>query len=159
MEIASISTLKKELGILPPDEVLKICMRIVKYKKENKELLHYLLFEAYNEDSYINSIKNEIDLHFAEVNPNQLFYAKKSIRKILKFTTKYIRYSGRKRTEIDLLIYFCKKLKNSGVSIKKSNTSLYNLYHRQVQKIINAILTLHEDLQFDYEEELKELIE
>jgi hypothetical protein len=156
MKAASISTLKKELITLPPKEVLKICMQLVKYKKENKELLHYLLFEAYDEQGYIDSIKIEIDQQFSEINTSHLYFAKKSIRKILKITNKYIRYSGQKRTEVDLLIYFCKKLKKSGISIR-SSAALHNLYLGQVQKIKKALSMLHEDLQFDYNDEIKGL--
>jgi membrane-anchored protein YejM (alkaline phosphatase superfamily) len=128
-------------------------MRLVKYKKENKELLSYLLFDANNELEYIRSIKDEIDVQFNEINRSQLYYAKKSIRKILKITTKYIRYSGNKQTEVELLIYFCTKLKHSGVPIKSSN-SLSNLYLNQVRKIHTSIGALHEDLQHDYMEEI-----
>jgi hypothetical protein len=156
MKSASVSTLKKELITLPPGEVLKICMQMAKYKKENKELLHYLLFEAYDEKGYIDSIKKEIDQLFSEINTSHLYFARKSIRKILKITNKYIHYSRQKRTEADLLIYFCLKLKNSGIPIR-SNVSLHNLYLGQVQKIKKAISMLHEDLQFDYEDEIKGL--
>jgi F0F1-type ATP synthase delta subunit len=158
MKAASLSTLKKELSTLPYSEVLKICMQIVKYKKENKELLNYLLFEANNESEYISSIKNEIDQYFQEINTSHLYFAKKSIRKILKMTNKYIRYSNQKQTEVDLLIYFCTKLKKSKIPIMAS-TSLNNLYVGQVQKIIKTVLTLHEDLQFDYESEIKILMD
>jgi adenine specific DNA methylase Mod len=131
-------------------------MQLVKYKKENKESLHYLLFEAYDEQGYIDSIKKEIDQQFSEINTSHLYFAKKSIRKILKITNKYIRYSGQKRTEVDLLIYFCTKLKKSGIPIR-SSASLHNLYLGQVQKIKKALSTLHEDLQFDYKDEIKGL--
>lgn len=153
MKTSTISTLKKELATLPHSDVIDICMRLVKYKKENKELLSYLLFDANNELEYIRSIKDEIDVQFNEINRSQLYYAKKSIRKILKITTKYIRYSGNKQTEVELLIYFCTKLKHSGVPIKSSN-SLSNLYLNQVRKIHTSIGALHEDLQHDYMEEI-----
>jgi hypothetical protein len=156
MKTSSLSYLKKELSTLPYGEVLKICMQIVKYKKENKELLNYLLFEAGNEHEYIKNIKNEIDEYFLEINFSHIYFAKKSIRKILKITNKYIRYSGKKQTEADLLIYFCLKLKSSGIPIRKS-TSLSNLYETQVQKIKKAVATMHEDLQFDYAQEIKQL--
>lgn len=156
MIVASVSTLKKELSTLPHEETLKICMRLVKYKKENKELLHYLLFEAFDESGYIGSIKSEIDRHFSEINTSHTYFIKKSIRKILKITNKYIRYSGRKRTEVDLLIYFCLKFKESGIPIR-SSTALYNLYFGQVQKIKKSVATLHEDLQYDYKDEIKGL--
>jgi len=156
MKVASISTLKKELSTLPPEEVLKICMQLAKYKKENKELLDYMLFESHDEPGYIEGVKYEIDLLFLEINTSHLYFAKKSIRKILKITNKYIRYSGHKRTEVDLLIYFCMKLKKSGISIR-SSTALHNIYLGQVQKIKKAVATLHEDLQFDYKDEIRQL--
>lgn len=154
MKAASISVLKKELSLLPPKDVMEICMRLAKFKKENKELLSYQLFEANDEPNYIISVKSEIDAQFAEINRSTMYYIKKSIRKILRTTHKYIRYSGIRRTEVELLIYFCTKLKTSGIPINAS-TALSNLYQAQFQKIENALATLHEDLQYDYEQELK----
>jgi len=148
--------LKKEISTLPNSDVIDICMKLVKYKKENKELLSYLLFDANNELEYISSIKKEIDLQFADINLSHLYFAKKSIRKILKTTTKFIRYSGHKQTEVELLIHFCAKLKKSRIPIRSSN-SLSNLYLNLVRKIRLAINALHEDLQHDYEEEMAAL--
>jgi hypothetical protein len=156
MRASSISILKKELATLPHSDVIDICMKLVKYKKENKELLSYLLFDANNEPEYIRNIKAEIDLQFSEINLSHLYFAKKSIRKILKTTTKYIRYSGHKQTEVELLMHFCAKFKKSGISIRSSN-SLSNLYLNQLRKIHVAISALHEDLQHDYLEEITAL--
>lgn len=156
MKASSISTLKKELSTLPHSDVIDICMRLVKYKKENKELLSYLLFDANNELQYIRNIKEEIDLQFAGINLSNLYFAKKNIRKALKTTNKYIRCSGQKQTEVELLIHFCTKFKKSGISIRSSN-SLSNLYLNQVRKIRVTIDALHEDLQHDYLEEITAL--
>jgi hypothetical protein len=156
MKAASLSTLKKELANQSEDDVLKICMRLARYKKENKELLNYLIFEAYDEAGYIDGIKSEIDHLFNEINKSNQYFAKKSIRKILRITNKYIRYSGIKRTEVELLIYFCSQLKNSGIPLR-SSASLHNIYLRQVQKLKKALASLHEDLQFDYQDEMNKL--
>lgn len=156
MKASTVSTLKKELNTLPAGDVLELCMKLVKYKKENKELLSYLLFDANNEPEFIRNIKDEIDIQFAEINRSQLYFAKKSIRKILKNTNKYIRYSGNKQTEVELLIHFCTKLKQSGIPYKSSN-SLQNILINQLRKIHTAIGSLHEDLQHDYLVEIKEL--
>jgi membrane-anchored protein YejM (alkaline phosphatase superfamily) len=153
MKASTISTLKKELNTLPLADVVEMCMKLARFRKENKELLSYLLFDAGNEMEYISSIKSEIDQQFTEINRSQLYYAKKSIRKILKNTTKYIRYSNHKQTEVELLMHFCTKLKRSGIPFQSSN-SLYNLYKNQVRKVQAAISTLHEDLQHDYKQEL-----
>ena len=156
MKASTVSTLKKELNTLPAGDVLELCMKLVKYKKENKELLSYLLFDANNEAEFIRNIKEEINLQFTEINRSQLYFAKKSLRKILKTTNKYIRYSGHKQTEVELLIHFCMKLKHSGIPFKSSN-SLLNIFKNQVRKIHIAIGSLHEDLQHDYLEEIAEL--
>ncbi|MCE4565347.1 hypothetical protein INQ51_13600 [Maribellus sp. CM-23] len=156
METASVSHIRKELTNLPPEALQELVLRLARFKKENKELLSYLLFEASNEEEYVRQVKEEIDLEFLSMNRSSYYLAKKTIRKVLKTTTKYIRYSGKKETEIELLLYFCKKLKQSKLNYK-ANRVVFNLYLNQVKRIQKAISDLHEDLQFDYREELEAL--
>ena len=157
MKAASISEIKKELNELPNHLVIELCLRMAKYKKENKELLNYLLFEAGNENQYVENIKVEMDLQFAEINKSTIYLAKKSLRKILRTANKYIKFSGNKRTETEVLLYYCYKLNKSGINYKKYPV-LLNIYERQILKIKKAISTLHTDLQCDYEKELEEII-
>jgi hypothetical protein len=114
------------------------------------------LFESASEPSYIESVKREIDEQFDQINKKNYYFIKKSVRKILKNTRKYIRYSQKKQTEVELLIYFCTKLKRLSPSVQK-NTALMNLYKRQIDTIIKKVSLLHEDLQYDYGIELSEL--
>lgn len=157
MKAAYISHLKQELKNRSANDLLEICLRLARFKKENKELLTYLLFEAQDEQAYIESIKEEMDQQFEEINKSNIYFAKKSIRKIVRSTNKFIRYSGNKQTEVELLIHFCKRLKACGIPLNKS-VALSNIYIRQIQKIKKSISTLHEDLQYDYGEELKLLL-
>ena len=157
MKTASISQIKQEIRTRSSDELLEMCLRLARFRKENKELLTYLLFEVQDEQDYIESVKNEIDRQFQEINKSNIYFAKKSIRKIVRTTNKFIRYSGRKQTEVELLMHFCRRLKDSGIPMSKS-IALGNIYMRQIQKIKKTISTLHEDLQYDYGEELKPLL-
>ena len=157
MKAATLKELKTELNTLHPAQVLNLCMHLAKYKKENKELLTYLLFEAYNERPYIKEVKDQIDEQFEDVNKSSLYLAKKTLRKILRTTNRFIKYSDSKQTEVELLIYFCKKIRKSGMPLR-ANTALGNLYQRQIKRINKALATLHEDLQYDYSEEMKPLI-
>lgn len=157
MKAASLNELKKELLNLEPNRLVDICLRITKYKKENKELLTYLLFEADDEQNYIESIKELIDEQFDLIPKNNLYQGSKMLRKTLRTTNKFIKYSGQKETEAELLIYFCRRMRKSGLRIL-SSTALTNLYQQQLKKINKAIEKLHEDLQFDYQKELDELI-
>jgi len=156
MKVATLKELKAELETLYPAQVLDICMHLIKYKKENKELLTYLLFEAKEEQSYIKGIKDLMDEQFAGLNKNNLYLSKKTLRKILRTTNKFIKYSGSRQTEVELLIYFCKMIKNSGIPLL-SNTAMGNLYMRQVRKVNKAVAALHEDLQYDYSAEIRSL--
>ena len=157
MKTASISEIKQELTNASSKELLELCLRVIKYKKENKELLTFLLFEAHDLPSYTENIKREMDEQFALINQSTLYLAKKSLRKILKTTNKYIKYTASKEAEVELLIYYCNKIKASGIRIKKS-VALTNLYNNQVKKIKAVIETLHEDLQHDYNREIEELL-
>ena len=65
MKAASLSEIKKELLGQDESTVQELCMRLAKYKKENKELLTYLLFEAHNEPTYIENVKEELNVMFA----------------------------------------------------------------------------------------------
>ena len=157
MKAATVKELRVELNNRSSKELVEICLSLSKFKKENKELLTYLLYEADNETGYIQNVKIEIDSQFEEVNRKSYYFIKKSIRKILRNIKKYIRYSKKKETEIELLIYFCQKLKEFKPSIRK-NDVLSNLYFRQINMIKKILPKLHEDLQFDYNEEIEELL-
>ncbi len=156
MKAATVVQIKKELQHRNPDELLQLCLRLSKFKKENKELLTYLLFEADDEAGYLETVKTEVDLWFSEINTNSYFYIKKSVRKILRNLKKYIRYSGKKETEVELLLHFCDNLKTFSPSIQR-NTTLLNIYQRQLDYVQKKITALHADLQYDYGLLLEEL--
>ena len=156
MKAATVSQLKKELSFRSPEELLELCLRLSKFKKENKELLTYLLFESIDEERFIESVKTEIDSEFKNINTKNFFYIKKSIRKILRLIKKYSRYSLKKETEAELLLYFLQKMKSFRPSINR-NTTLMNLYQRQLVSVKKLISALHEDLQYDYQLELEDL--
>ncbi|MEI6575353.1 MAG: hypothetical protein WCO63_04165 [Bacteroidota bacterium] len=149
MKTFTTKELKEELINCSPAEMLEICLRLAKSKKENKELLTYLLFESSDELSYIKNIKTEIDEQFSLINKSSYYLIKKSTRKILLNIKKYIRFSKNKETEVELLLYFCDKLKHFKPSIHK-NTRLVNLYEGQIDLIRKKLTSLHEDLQYDY---------
>jgi hypothetical protein len=149
MKIASVNEIKQELAHASQKELLGICLQLAKFKKENKELLTYLLFESHDLQGYINNVKKEIDEQFIEINRSNLYYAKKSLRKILRVINKYIRHTGSKEAEVEIRLHYCQSLKGSGIRIDKSNT-LKNLYAGQIKKIKAAIETFHEDLAYEY---------
>lgn len=149
MTFASLAEIKKELQQTDADLLQALCLRLAKYKKENKELLGYLLFESQNEPSYIRQIKEDIDLLFEELKDRNLYIVKKMLRKILRYTNRHIKYSTNDETDLELRIYFCEKVKAAKIPLATSAT-LLNLYQGQLKKIKAIVSKLPEDLQSDY---------
>ncbi|HKH62301.1 MAG TPA: hypothetical protein VKA49_15770 [Flavitalea sp.] len=153
MRTASVNEIKQELNTLKPSEVKELCLRLARYKKENKELLTYLLFEAHNEQQYIQSVRHEVDEIFDTLPNSNLHLTKKTLRRILRSLNKYGRHTGSTQSQIEMLLHFCKKLKESRIPIQKS-VAIGNLYFQQLKKINKLLDTIHEDLRFDYTKQL-----
>jgi hypothetical protein len=158
MKPVTVSVLKQELKTHSQHELIELCLKLAKFKKENKELLTYLLYDAEDEDGYIREIKEEVDLGFEEINKANLYYIKKGCRKNLKQIKKYIRYSKKKETEAELLLYFCIKIKELQPK-QRSSQQMINMYERQLAMATKAMSTLHEDLQYDFKLEIEQLEE
>ena len=156
MKAASLAEIKRELKQRSPEELLTICLRLGRFKKENKELLTYLLFEAGDELSYIKLLKEDIDDMMEEINMTHLYYVKKGLQKIVRSINKSLRYSGQKQTEVEVRLHFCRSIRDSGIAIHRHNT-INNLYYREIKRIDKALTSLHEDLQADYRYELEKL--
>lgn len=157
MKSGSLSDIKKELQELEPKQLAELCIALAKYKKDNKEYLDYLMFESHDKNGFITQVKQLVDENFAELNPDtNLYYAKKSLRKILRIINKYIKYVGDKATAAELHIYFCRKLKESKIPVEKS-ARLVNLKAAEIKKIKTLVGALHEDLQYDYLKDLEEI--
>ena len=156
MKVVSLSEIKQELQGLNAKEIAELCLRLARYKKENKELLAYLLFDAQDPDTYAMHIKESMDELFKEVNISNLYLAKKTLRKILRQINKHIRFTLNKQTETELRIHFCLTLKASGIALQK-NKALNSMYMNQIKKIRTALTGLHEDIQYDFMKQVAQL--
>jgi hypothetical protein len=152
-----LQQIKKELQHLPQEHLAELCLRLVRYKKENKELLAYLLFEAHNEQDFIESIKAEAGFMFSQL-PSQNYFTAKGLRKILKMLTKYTKFIGSKTAEIELLLNFCQNYMQYVVK-QTSHKPIRLILTRQMDKMRTAIAKLHEDLQFDYSQDYNALLD
>ena len=156
MKAATINELKQELLNESPTKLAELCIRLARFKKENKELLTYLLFEAHDTTTYIISVKQEMDIQFETINKSNVYFVKKALRKILRITNKFIRYSSSAIVETELLIHFCSTVKELSSAIN-NNPVISNIYQNQLKKINRTIAAMHEDLQYDYIKEVKNL--
>jgi len=156
MKSATINEIKRELAELEADRLREVALRLAKYKVENKELLTYLLYEASDEEAYVTGGRREVDEAFKALTNTNLYYYKKSVRKILRQVNRLSKYSGVPQTELSLRLQFCRSLRDSGVEFQKSPV-MANIYAGQVKLISKLHASLPEDLQADYGEEIRRL--
>ncbi|MEM8734049.1 MAG: hypothetical protein AAGG44_07500 [Planctomycetota bacterium] len=149
MKAATISQLKKELVKLEHDELLNVCVRLAKFKVESKELLTYLLTKADDEIGYAGELCDEIDELLSS--PGKIH--KKTLRKVVRWMNKCLRFSGDKETELQVRIHFCRRIKEMRIGFGGCRVS-QNIYAMQLKKIATAIEKVHPDLQYDFQQQL-----
>jgi len=154
MKAATAKEIRQELNERTPKELLDFCLRLSRFKKENKELLTYLLFDSADEEGYRQSVIVDMDEKFSLLNRSRLYLMTKGVRRILRDLRKYIRYSGNKETEVELLLHYCTKLK----AVKPNrHSAIQGLYDRTILGAEKKIEKLHPDLQYDHYQRVKEL--
>lgn len=158
MQSNSLQEIKKELKELNQIQLSEIALQLAKYKKETKEFLGFLLFQSNDKELFKEQVKQEIDELMARISlDNNLYFAKKSLRKILRVIAKYTRYMAEDKTmAIDFKLHFCETLKKSGIRLAESD-AIMNLYYHEIKKIETLVLKLHPDLQNDYKLEIENL--
>lgn len=148
--------IKKEIQHLPNAQLAELMLRLARYKKENKELLAYLLFEAHDEAAFIEKVKAEAGFMFSQLSSIS-YNAAKGMRKILRLLGKYSKFMASKGAEIELLINFCENYLEYADK-RTSYKPLRLILIKQVDKVRGLIGKLHEDLQFDYQDSYNQLI-
>jgi hypothetical protein len=157
MKVYGLADIKKELQFQDKTVLMELVLRLARYKKENKELLAYLLFEADNERSFIENVIAENGFMFSQL-PSNNYQMAKSMRKILRLLNKYIKFMGSKEAEIEFFISFCRNYIQYA-DRRGSYKPMRLIFTRQLEKIQKAIEKLHEDLQFDYTQDYNAMLE
>jgi len=152
-----LQDIKKELQHLSNLQIAELCLRLARHKKENKELLAYLLFEADNETAFIEKVKAEAGFMFSQL-PVRSYDAAKYLRKILRLLGKYSKFMASKEAEIGLLLNFCANYVQYA-DRRTSYKPLRLILIRQIEKVRTAIGKLHEDLQYDFINEYNLLLD
>jgi hypothetical protein len=149
MESPKLNNIRKELNHLPKEVLAEYCLKIAKYKTENKEFLNYLLFYSDNNELYIAEIKKMLDEGFSDL-PYSDYTATKVLRKLTRLMNKHIKFMGNKALELELALYFCHLFIEKS-SPKTHHKPLIGLLFRQLKRIEKLIPKLDEDLQFDFQ--------
>lgn len=156
MKIPSLAQLKKELSYLNEKELVDLIIDLSKFSRDNKSYLFFKLSEKDNPGLYLEMVQEELELDFQTARGDHSYYAKKSAQKLRRKMNKLLKLSKVKTDQIEVLLFFCEKLKEYGF-LRHRNQVLDNIYQMQLGKAVKLISGLHEDLQFDYEGRVEEL--
>jgi hypothetical protein len=156
MKIGSLAEIKKELTFLDTKELSVLLLDLAKFSTDNKAFLYFKLFERENPRLFVELVQEEIDFEFEKANTRNYHLAKKAAQAIRRKLNKSLKLTKDKEILIELIIYFCEKLKLYGF-LEFRHPVIDNLYRVQVGKIEKLISGLHEDLQYDYTEKVQEL--
>jgi hypothetical protein len=156
MQPASIEDIKKELQQQQPKTVLELLLKLARFKKENKELLTYLLFEKGDEAGYVQSIKLEIDDLISQVDGAPYTVSKKVLRKIPRIINKQIKYMASKPAAAELHLHFSRQLQGLA-GLPTGRAIPEKLFMQQLGKLEKLMPSLDEDLRHDYEKQVAEM--
>jgi hypothetical protein len=156
MNSPKLSELKKELGFKDALALQTLCLRLAKYKTENKELLHYLLFYEDRKEDYVLEVKNLMDIEFNDLHPS-IYYVTKQLRKLTRIMNKHIKYIADKNVETELALYFSELFIDHPI-VNSSHKALIGLLFRQLKRTSKLIAKLEEDLAFDYQQQFDALL-
>lgn len=158
MKSASSKDIKSELEQLDHAELSAICLRLARFKMENKELLTYLLFQAQDETGFVLDCKDAIKDAFDGINDSNLYLLKKSIRKIIRHTEKKVRYSGKDSTAAELYLELLLYMNKYETQMKQS-VVIRNMYLSLSKKLRKIVDGMHEDLQYDFTKSMRSVVQ
>jgi hypothetical protein len=157
MQIPTLAQIKKELGYLPEKELIEVILELSKFSRENKSFLFFKLNEKDNPGLFVEMATEDLATEFQNARSDHYYYAKKSAQKIRRKMNKLLKLSKNKPDQIEVILFFCEQLKENGF-LDHRHAVLDNLYQMQLKKAVKLIDGLHEDLQFDYEGRVEELL-
>lgn len=147
---------KKEIAKLDAKTLANICIRLAKYKIENKEFLNYLLFHSYDNQPYIENLKLDITSAFLSFNQND-YLNSKVLKGLLLRLNKQLKFIADKNREVEIVTEFCLAFINN-VSVRCYYAGLMQILYRQFVRLQKVVGKLDEDLQFDYKEYISTIL-
>ncbi len=141
MQPASIDTIKQELKQRTPKQVLDILLHLARFKKENKELLTYLLFEATDNEAYVRQVKEEITDALHQIDGLPAYQYKKQFRKMQRKLGKPVKYMNNKSATIELYMHVIEQISADRKTsfIRAFLDKVAEQYIRKIEKILPAV--------------------
>ncbi|MBL7926347.1 MAG: hypothetical protein JNK61_05495 [Bacteroidia bacterium] len=153
----SISQIKQAVQTMPAKQLHELVLRLARFKKDNNDMLTYLIFQADDTDAYINEVNETVTAWFLEMNKSNVYLIKKTVRKTIRLIDKKIKFAALPKVTVEICMHWCQCFLANNFH-KKQATVLDNLYISQVKKMEKAYNLLHPDVQMDYSAQMQRFI-
>lgn len=142
---------------MPPDELIRICLRMARLKNENKDFLTYLVHDADDPVFYAESLKPSIGELLEQGAPNKHHYSR-LLRKTNRIINRYARFTGNKQGELELIMHQL-SCYHQAFRFELRSAVSSRLLFKSIRKADTLILKLHEELRADYLPVFSDLVE
>lgn len=158
MSIGNIKEIKDELIQLNQKELIQLVLDLGKASADNKAFIYLKLKQKDDPEFFMQLAKDTLQQEFGKGNTSNPYYAKKSAQAVRRNLNKFLKWNKDKSTQAELILYFCRELLAYGY-LRGRHPVVVNLLQAQFNKVEKLISGMHEDLRYDYEQELDELIQ
>lgn len=151
-----IAEIKKAVSYLDEQELRALLMDIIGFSTDNKRFAYFKLHEQQDEQFFLVESKEFLLQEFFKAVNTNFWTGKKSLQKLRSTLNKLLKFTKRKDFQLELILYFCQQAKEFGY-LSYKHPVIDNLYATQLRKAESLISKLHEDLQYDYQQQVEEL--
>ena len=144
-----IHELRVKTNDLSVESLHRLLTRLMRFKRENKELVAFELFIRAEPENWFADIREECNVTLNEMNTSHPYFMRKTMRKLIRTLKTYARYAGDPAIEAELLCILLEAFhqkhlhEHTAEKIRKIVTDT----QVRLQKMISK---LHDDLQYDF---------
>lgn len=153
-----ITEIKKAINFLDEKELKTLLLDIIGFATDNKRFAYFKLNEQQDEGFFLAETKELLLQEFGKCHHTNYWTAKKLLQKLRGTLNKLIKFTKHKDQQLELIIYFCQQTEEFGY-LRYRHPVIQNLFAVQLRRAESLVSKLHEDLQYDYEQQLEELRE
>ncbi|MFM7709422.1 MAG: hypothetical protein ACKO5C_00765 [Ferruginibacter sp.] len=151
-----VQELRKRTADLQTSELIQLLSRLMRFKRENKELVAYELFVRDQPEVWFSEIRESFNSELETMNTSHPYFMKKTMRKLIRRAKTYARYAGDPAIESELFCGLLEVFNEHHLHVHPSDI-VRKIYYDTFTRLEKNISKLHEDLQYDFERRLADL--
>jgi hypothetical protein len=144
-----IHEIRVKTNELSVESMHRLLTRLMRFKRENKELVAFELFVRDEPEAWFADIRKECHATLDDMNTSHPYFMKKTLRKLIRTVKTYARYAGDPAIEAELLCILLEAFHQRRLHEHTADKIQKIVTDTQV-RLQKIIAKLHDDLQYDF---------